>query len=109
MITKNLNEFGSRERQMAEELLRAWRKHGLPDDFYDDKVEIMMNTYSGNVFLTNSDYQVAMMNGDYLESFYTLSYNGDEGFLEDFENYKEDDLHKEDWEQLKQIRKDNNL
>ena len=109
MTTTDLNEFGSREREMAEELLRAWRKQGLPHDFYDDNVEIMMNTYSGNVFLTNSDYQVAMMNGDYLESFYTLSYNGHEGFLEDFENYKEDDLHKEDWEQLKQIRKDNNL
>lgn len=109
MTTKDLNEFGNRERAMAEELLRAWRKQGLPDDFYDDKVEIMMNTYSGNVFLTNSDYQVAMMNGDYLESFYTLHYNGDEGFLEDFEDYKEDDLHKEDWEQLQQIRKDNNL
>ena len=109
MTTTDLNEFGSREREMAEELLRAWRKQGLPEDFYDDNVEIMMNTYSGIVFLTNSDYQVAMMNGDHLESFYTLSYNGDEGFLEDFENYKEDDLHKEDWEQLKQIRKDNNL
>ena len=94
---------------MAEELLRAWRTQGLPEDFYDDKVEIMMNKYSGNVFLTNSDYQVAMMNGDYLESFYTLHYNGDEGFLEDFEDYKEDDLHREDWEQLQQIRKDNNL
>ena len=109
MTTTDLNEFGGRERDMAEELLRAWRTQGLPEDFYDDKVEIMMNKFSGNVFLTNSDFQVAMMNGDYLESFYTLSYNGDEGFLEDFENYKEDDLHKEDWEQLKQIRKDNNL
>ena len=109
MTTTDLNEFGSREREMAEELLRAWRKQGLPEDFYDDKVEIMMNKFSGNVFLTNSDFQVAMMNGAHLESFYTLSYNGHEGFLEDFENYKEDDLHREYWEQLKQIRKDNNL
>ena len=109
MTTTDLNKFGNRERAMAEELLRAWRKQGLPEDFYDDKVEIMMNTYSGNVFLTNSDYHVAMMNGDHLESFYTLSYNGHEGFLEDFENYKEDDLHREDWEQVKKIRKDNNL
>ena len=109
MTTTDLSEFGIRERDMAEELLRAWRTQGLPEDFYDDKVEIMMNKFSGNVFLTNSDFQVAMMNGDHLESFYTLSYNGHEGFLEDFENYKEDDLHREDWEQLKQIRKDNNL
>ena len=109
MTTTDLSEFGSRERDMAEELLRAWRTQGLPKDFYDDKVEIMMNKYSGNVFLTNSDYQVAMMNGDHLESFYTLHYNGVEGFLEDFEDYKEDDLHREDWEQLQQIRKDNNL
>ena len=108
MTTTDLAEFGSRERQMAEELLRAWRLQGLPKDFCDDEVQVMMNTNSGCVFLTNSDYQVAMMNGDYLESFYTLHYNGEEGFLEDFDDYKEDDLHREDWEQLQQIRRDNN-
>ena len=104
ITTTNLAEFGHREREMATDLLNAWREQGLPEDFYDEDVRIMMNFNSGNVFLTNGDYQVAMLNGDKLESFYSLPYSGNEGFLEDFENYTEDDLHSDDWEYLQQIK-----
>ncbi len=74
MTTTDLSQFGNRERAMAEELLHAWNNNNLPEEFYDDEVIIVMNTCSGNVFLTNSDYQVAMMNGDH------------EGFKEEFED-----------------------
>lgn len=83
ITTTDFSRFGYRERKMAEELLMAWREQGLPEDFYDDEVAIMMNLYSGYVFLTNSEYQVAMMNGDQLESFYTDPETGEEGFRED--------------------------
>lgn len=83
MTTTDLTKFGYRERKMAEELLHAWNEYGLPEDFYDDEVTVMMNMNSGNVFLTNSDFQVAMMNGDTLESFYVDPETGEEGFLED--------------------------
>lgn len=86
ITTTDLSKFGSREREMAEELLREWREQGLPKDFNDDEVTVMMNTNSGNVFLTNSDFQVAMMNGDDLESFYTCPECGHEGFKEDMEH-----------------------
>ena len=103
MTTTNFAEFGYREKEMAEDLLREMRLQGLPEDFYDDEVTVMFNKYSGNVFLTNSDYQVAMLNGDKLESFYSLPYSGEEGFLEDL---LELDLeHKEDKEYLKEIQK----
>ena len=102
-ISTDLSDFGSREREMAEELLREWRCQGLPEDFYDDEVQIMINMNSGNVFLTNSDYQVAMMNGDRLESFYTLPYEGEEGFKDDFEDAKEDNYHHEDWEYIQEV------
>ena len=81
--TTKLSDFGIRERQLAQELLNAWNEQGLPDDFYPDQVEIIMNRHSGFVFLTNSEYQVAMMNGDRLESFYVTPYDGIEGFLEE--------------------------
>jgi hypothetical protein len=42
-----------------------------------------MNRNSGNVFLTNSDYQVAILNNGKLESFYCCGNCGNEGFLED--------------------------
>ena len=83
ITTTDFSRFGHREREMAEELLKAWREQGLPDDFYDDEIVIMLNLYSGNVFLTNSDFQVAMMNGYNLESFYTDFETGEEGFQED--------------------------
>ena len=91
MTTTDLAKFGSRERKMAEELLRAWRKQGLPEDFYEEGVTITMNQNSGNIFLTNADYDVAMMNDDNLESFYNCPYCGHEGFLEDMEHEPEDE------------------
>lgn len=83
MITTDLADFGWRERRMAATLLTAMYDQGFPEDFEDDEVVIMMNRNSGNVFLTNSEYQVAMMNGDKLESFYSCPECGHEGFRED--------------------------
>ena len=103
MTTTNFAEFGYREKEMAEELLREMRLQGLPEDFYDDEVTVMFNKYSGYVFLTNSDYQVAMINGCKLESFYTLPYSGEQGFLEDLLELDLD--HDEDKEYLKEIQK----
>jgi len=85
MTTTNLADFGYREKKMAAELLTAMC-HGLPDDFDDDQVTVMMNTHSGNVFLTNANCDVAMMNGDKLESFYSCPECGHEGFKEDMEH-----------------------
>lgn len=81
--TSDLSKFGWRERRMAAELLTASCDGGFPDDFEDDEVTIMMNLNSGNVFLTNAEYQVAMMNGNKLESWYSCPYCGHEGFKED--------------------------
>ena len=81
--TTDLTQFGYRERKLAEDLLKAWREQGLPEDFHEDEITIMFNTHSGCVFLTNSEYQVAMLNGDKLESFYTDFETGEEGFKEE--------------------------
>lgn len=78
--TTDFSKFGYRERKLAEELLKAWREQGLPEDFYEDEISIMFNTRSGCVFLTNSEYQVAMLNDDKLETFYTDFETGEEGF-----------------------------
>jgi hypothetical protein len=86
VVTSDLSRFGSRELKMLEKLLRAWREHGLPEDFYNDEVVPAMNMNSGYVFLTNSDYQVALMNGDKLESFYSCPECGHEGFKEDMQH-----------------------
>ena len=103
MTTTDMAEFGWRERKMAAKLLTASCDQGFPHDFEDDNVQIMMNKYSGNVFFVNDEYQVTMMNGDCLESFYSTPYEGREGFAEElkeeFEN-DSDSWHKEDVEYL---------
>lgn len=104
MTTTNLADFNYKELAMLEELLKAMREQGLPQDFYNDEVHPMMNQNSGNVFLTNSDYQVAMLNGDKLESFYFLSYHGNEGFLDELLiDYENGNILEEDFEQLAEI------
>jgi len=83
ILTTNLTYFGYRERKTAERLLASWNQEGLPSNFHDDEVQIFMNRLSGYVFLSNSDYQVAMMNGDQLEIYYTDFETGEEGFKEE--------------------------
>jgi len=96
----DLKDFGFRELHMAEELLRAMREQGLPEDFHNDEVRPMMNKNSGNVFLTNSEYQVCMINGDKLESFYSCPICGHEGVAEDMQHNEDD---KECQEYLKDV------
>ena len=86
MTTTDFADFGYRERKMAMELMAAMHSQGLPDDFWDEGVGIMMNTHSGNVFLTNNEYQAAMMNGNSLETFYSCPICGHEGFKEDMDH-----------------------
>ncbi len=81
--TTNLADFCARERGLLIDLLTAWEKHGLPDDFDDDGVHPMFNRNSGCVFLTNSNYDVCMMNGPDLETWHHCGNCGHEGFLED--------------------------
>ena len=81
--TTDFRKFGYREREMAEELLKASREQGFPINFEEDEIEIMFNPDSGCVFFTNADYQVAMMNESFLERFYTLPHSGEEGFADE--------------------------
>ena len=105
--TEDLADFGYREQRAAQDLFEAWKSNGLPVDFYNSGVKIGFNMNSGYVFLTNSDYQVAMCTTneqDQLElySFYTSPYEGKEGsFDELLEEYKE--MHPEDQEWFQEI------
>lgn len=92
--TENLAEFGARERHIAGQMLIA----ELPDHFYTTGVRIAFNKNSGNVFLTNDDYQVAMFNGgNNLEIFHSTPYSGIEGFISDLVvECDPNDMHYED-------------
>ena len=83
LTTSDLIDFGYRERALLLDILKAWQETGLPGDFEHKEVRPVMNKSSGFVFLTNSEFQVAMMNGNKLESFYSCVICGHEGFKED--------------------------
>jgi hypothetical protein len=94
-ITTNLADFGFRELRIVRDLLTAMLEQGLPPDFDSEGVVPCMNRNSGYVFLTNAEYQVAMLNGDKLESFYSSPYEGREGFKDGLvEQF--DSMHPED-------------
>lgn len=89
----DLADFGHCQLEELLELLQAWHSDGLPDDFVKDEIRPMINLHSGCVFLTNSEYQVAMINPDSgeLESYYTTPYHGHEGFVNELlEMYEAD-------------------
>ena len=103
--TANLSEFGYRERAIAIELMTEWNNGNLPYDFESENIQMMMNTTSGNVFLTNEYNQVAMMNKDKIESFYTSPYAGIEGFYDDLLYHEYESMHEDDKEWFDDLRR----
>jgi hypothetical protein len=102
IYTEDLADFGSREREMAAELLAA----RLPEGFTDEGVKLAFNRNSGYVFLVNSEYQCAMMNGEELQIFHTTPYHSHEGFIGDLlEEYTPADLNSEDADYIREAAK----
>jgi hypothetical protein len=83
VTTTNIADFGWTERQELIRLLTIWQEKGLPEGFDTDNVHVMFNKNSGKVFLTNDEYQAAMMNGDGMEIWHSCFNCGHEGFEED--------------------------
>ena len=88
--TEDLSKMGYRELDMVGDLLKAYKTDRDHTEFFDDDgVRPGFNTHSGYVFLTNNNYDVAMMNGWYLEDWFSCPYCGHEGFKEDMEHEPE--------------------
>ena len=95
------------ERKEVQNIITAWNENGLPSDFEETNVRFAFNKNSGYVFLTNDEYQVAMINDGKLESFYSSPYNGHEGFIDELIDMMDDGWHEDDIEWLNDIK--NNL
>ncbi len=86
IVTSDWNKFGYQEIEEAKELL----SHIKEIESYG-KVEVVFNTHSGYVFLSDEDYKVWMMKGNKIEEWYSCPYCGREGFLEDMEHEPENE------------------
>lgn len=84
IVTTDWSKFGKIEIKKAKELLSH-----IKDIDSCGKVEVYFNMNSGNVFLCDENYRVWMMNGEDIEEWFFCSYCGNEGFIEDFEDYNE--------------------
>ncbi|MEM3265403.1 MAG: hypothetical protein QXU98_05100 [Candidatus Parvarchaeota archaeon] len=83
-VTTDLSEFGYRELDEAVKLLTAYKEQGA--DFLGTGVHLCFNRQSGNVFLSDEDFNTAMMNGDRLEQWYACPECGYDGFKEDIKH-----------------------
>lgn len=88
IVTVDLNKFGYRELDLAIKLLKAYREQGAK--FLGEGLTLNFNTHSGNVFLSDEDYNVGLMNGDKLEQWFNCPYCGHEGFKEDMKHDAQD-------------------
>lgn len=83
IVTSDLADFGYVELRMAAALLNAYCDN--PSLLSGDDVRIYLNRNSGYVFLSDENHDVAMMNGDKLERWYTCPECSWEGFADYYE------------------------
>ena len=84
VVTADLSNFGRRELRRAVELLEALTT--IEPEFLGDGLTLNFNMDSGNVFLSDEDYNVGMMNRNKLEQWFTCPYCGHEGFIHEMKH-----------------------
>lgn len=96
----DLSQLGYREIEKAGELLKAYAER-RPDDWNDNDVKLAYNGASGEVFLTNEDYQTLVLENGRAVMWYFLNYHGNEGTIDDLIiDYDNGNIGAEDFEQL---------
>lgn len=81
--TRDLMDFGRRELQLAGNLLRLFRTDKDHTLRLGDIITPELNPDTGYVFLIDSDFNVAMLNGDHLEDWLLCPTCATEGFISD--------------------------
>lgn len=94
-VTKDLSQFGQREKEMARDLLKVYGTFEDKTKFLGLGVEVFFNMNSGYVFLSDEDYNVAILSGGQLEDFITCPNCGMESVASEFREMNEDDCCKE--------------
>jgi len=98
-----------RERQEALKLWSLLYNDNLTDlakrQFDHNTADVYFNADSGNVFLSDENFNTVMDNGGELDLFINTPYNGEEGYFEDLMSIYEN-MHEEDKEYLKDLATD---
>ena len=81
IVTADLSKFGYRELALAGELLNAYAEYGA--EFMGDGLTLNFNANSGKVFLSDEDFNVAVVENERIVQFYSCSQCGNEGTQEE--------------------------
>lgn len=81
IVTTDLARFGYRELQRAAALLTAYCEN--PPEFLGHGVHVAMNRLSGEVFLSDEEYTVGMLQNDQIKQWHFCPECGAEGLAED--------------------------
>lgn len=93
----------------AGELLLAYAK-SRPDDWYDEGVRLAYNSGNGDVFLTNIEGQMLVLEDGKAVMLYSLPYGGSEGTLEQlWSDFGDGDIDERDYEELAEIFEYNHM
>lgn len=90
IVTSDLTQFGYRELDMAADLLKAYANGKGATGFLGDGVNVFMNKNSGNVFLSDEDYNVGVLEDGKVVQFYSCPQCGNEGTQAEGEENKWD-------------------
>ena len=110
ITTTNIADFSNREILQASDILKAYAMRNWIHPYFYGEPQLMKNNFSGFVFLVDEGGEggnVLMLNGEDLEGFYTSPYEGMEGFFSELlDEYKNDNMHREDMEWFEQLAQD---
>ena len=82
VYTASFEKWGHWELAEGANILNAYAEHGQPD-FLSDGITLNFNPTSGKVFMSDSEYNVAVLEGDELVQFFYCAQCGFEGTEEE--------------------------
>lgn len=86
IVTADISDFGSIERQKIIYLLTLLDNEGLPEGFEDSGIILTFYKDSGVVALANRDFQEIRETGGSLEMYHYLPSSGKSGFIDELVN-----------------------
>jgi hypothetical protein len=89
LLEASFKGWGTGDMRDAAKLLNEYSDD--PSILSGSEITVSFNTDSGNVFLSDDNYDVAMLHRGHIERFYNCPYCGHEGFLEDMVHDPQDD------------------
>ena len=111
IVIVGLEKFSDSSLEQLEKIIRAYRLHGAPKDYWDEDIQIRYVKEEDSVVLLNGDYDELILDDEkgMLERYYYTPYDGFGGtygeLLGEYENFNDEDRTWFD-EEIRDVEKD---